>query len=225
MDILMFSKNDEYYDDGVNYTFCDNMPLSPNKIRLAAASAPVGERFGLLCRFYKYHSRWNDLSRDDFTYKSSEMRDISKGYCMLNTACDNAVHTDTSGETQTLPLSEKNTKYLYKIIDLCRENDVELILVKTPSNSTSEEKKYYNSVKEIADKNGITFADYNLRYEEIGLNTDSDFFDATHLNMLGAKKFTEYFTDTVGYFGGKICTDDDWTADYETYSSALAEMR
>lgn len=223
MDILMFSKNDEYYDDGVNYTFCDNMPLSLNKIELAYASAPKGERFGLLCRFFKYHSRWNDLTEDDFAYRRINMSDYSKGFYVLDTACNDAVHTDTSSEHETAQISTKNLEYLNKIIALCRENNVELMLVKTPSNSTAEEKKYYNAVKEIANSEGVVFADYNLYYNEIGLNTDTDFFDATHLNIWGAQKFTDYFTDTVPYFNGKQRTDSDWLSNYEKYLAVKTE--
>lgn len=217
MDILMFSKNDDYYDDGVNYTFCDNMPLSLNKIKLAYAAAPAGQRFGLLCRFVKYHSRWNDLNETDFTYRRSKMSDYSKGYYVLDSKCDNAVHADTSKETAPREISEKNMIYLKKIIDLCKENNVRLMLVKTPSNSTAEEKQYYNSVKAIADSEGIDFADYNLRYDEIGLDIKNDFFDETHLNVWGAEKFSEYFVNTVEYFKGKTRTDSDWQADFDKY--------
>ncbi len=219
MDILMFSKNEEYYDDGVNYTFCDNMPLSRNKIELARVSAPKGKRFGLLCRFVKYHSRWNDLNEGDFAYRRSEMSDYSKGYYVLDSACDNAVRTDTSAVTDAADISEKNLEYLYKIIELCRNNNVELMLVKAPSNSTAEEKRYYNAVKEIAAREGITYADYNLHYDAIGLDLKHDFFDATHLNVWGAEKFSEYFVNTAEYFKGKVRSDDDWQKEYEKYLS------
>lgn len=217
VDILMFSKNDEYYDDGVNYTFCDNMPLSENKIELAYASAPAGQRFGLLCRFFKYHSRWSDLTEEDFKYRHKDMKDYSKGYYVLTSEYDGAVHEDTSRVNRETQLSEKNLEYLNKIISLCEEMGTELMLVKAPSNSTQEEKKYYNAVKRIAQENGIAFADYNLRYAEIGLDMKRDFFDSTHLNVRGAEKFTRYFVETTGYFKDKTRSDDDWLAEYNEY--------
>ncbi|MDD6735593.1 MAG: hypothetical protein PUE13_04695 [Clostridiales bacterium] len=217
MDVLMFSKNDEYYDDGVNYTFCDNMPLSRNKVEMAMVSAPKGKRFGLLCRFVKYHSRWSDLSEQDFTYKRSDMTDYSKGFYVLDEVCPDVVYTDTSEEMGRTELNRKNLEYLYKIIDLCRKSNVQLMLVKAPSNSTVEEKRYYNAVKEIADKEGVLFADYNLKYDEIGLDLKRDFFDGTHLNVWGAEKFSEYFAKTTEYFVGKSRSDEDWRTDYEKY--------
>ena len=62
----------EYYDDGVNYRFLDNMPFSKNKLSLINASAPADERFSLARRFVKYHSRWNELRKTDFTYNKKE---------------------------------------------------------------------------------------------------------------------------------------------------------
>ena len=129
VDVLMFGKNDEYYDDGVNYTFCDNMPMSKNKLELIRVSAPAGERFGLGCRFVKYHSRWNELKQADFEYDRRKMSDYSKGFCVLTSHFDGAVAEDLTNVTEEAQLTEKNITYLNKIIELCRENNVELMLV------------------------------------------------------------------------------------------------
>lgn len=218
VDILMFSKNDEYYDDGVNYTFCDNMPLSKNKIELICASAPPEDRFNLACRFMKYHSRWNELTEADFTYRKSDMHDYSKGYYVLTKEYPDAVKSDTSAVFTSADLSRKNAEYLNKIIDLCKTRGVELMLVKTPSNSTAAETEYYNTVSNIAAENGIFYADYNQCYDKIGLELKKDFYDDTHLNIRGAEKFSEYFVDTVDFFSGKTRSDDSWLSDWEKYS-------
>jgi len=217
VDVLMASKNDDYYDDGVNYTFCDNMPLSVNKVQLAFASAPKGERFGLLCRFVKYHSRFSELTKEDFEYRKEKMQDYSKGYYVLTSTCNDAEHFDVSKVTEREELSIKNKDYLMKIIELCKENDIKLMLVKTPSNSNEEEKKYYNSVEEIAKSNELEFVDYNLVYDKIGLDLKTDFYDKGHLNTLGAEKFSSYFVKTTGYFAHKKRENDDWNADYDRY--------
>lgn len=216
-DVLMLSKNDEYYDDGVNYTFCDNMPFSIDKVKLAFASAPKGGRLGLLMRFVKYHSRWSELTKEDFEYRKKNMSDYSKGFYMLTSVNDKAVHTNLKNVTETVPISEKNGEYLYKIIELCKEKNVRLLLVKAPSNATEKDKKYYNTVQKIAEENGLDFVDYNLCYEEIGLDMAEDFFDERHLNIYGAEKFSRYFAETEGYFSGKIRNDEDWLDDYEKY--------
>ena len=217
LDVLMLSKNEEYYDDGVNYTFCDNMPFSIDKMRLAYASAPKGERLGLVLRFLKYHTRWSELEKSDFEYRKKDMSDYSKGFYVLTSKTDKAVHTDLEGVTGTLPISDKNREYLDRIISLCREKNIRLIMVKAPSNSTAEEKMYYNEVEKIAEENGVEFVDYNMCYDEIGLDMGEDFFDERHLNIYGAEKFTDYFVKNCDYFEGKVRTDSDWQGDYNRY--------
>lgn len=221
VDVLMASKNEEFYDDGVNYTFCDNMPLSKNKIELVRVSAPKGERFGLLCRFVKYHSRFNELTKEDFEYRKKNMSDYSKGYYVLTSTCNDAEHFDVSGVTKKAQILPKNEEYIEKIIKLCKDNGIKLMLVKTPSNSTKEEKKYYNSVEKIAKENEIEFVDYNLKYDEIGLNMTTDFFDKGHLNILGADKFTKYFVQNTGYFLGKSRKDNEWETEYSKYNAEI----
>jgi len=223
VDVLMFSKNDEYYDDGVNYTFCDNMPLSKNKLELIKASAPEGERFSLACRFMKYHSRWNELKEADFVYNKREMSDYSKGFYVLPTCYDGAQAYDLSKVLDETPITDKNLTYLNKIIELCREKSVELMLVKTPSNATVEEKKYYNTVERIAKENDVVFVDYNMHYDEIDLDFNKDFFDDSHLNVYGAEKFTEYFVESANYFEGKKLSDSDWQAEWDKYLEATKE--
>ncbi len=223
VDVLMFSKNDEYYDDGVNYTFCDNMPFSKNKLELVRASVPEGERFSLVCRFMKYHSRWNELKEADFTYNKREMWDYSKGFYVLPTCYDKAEAQDLTDVLEEAPLTEKNLNYLNKIIELCRENDVELMLVKTPSNATPDEKKYYNTVERIAKENDVTFVDYNMHYDEIGFDFEKDFYDDSHLNVFGAEKFTEYFVENTEYFDGKVRNDNDWRSEWEEYIQVTRE--
>ncbi len=217
MDVLMLSKNEEYYDDGVNYTFCDNMPFSVNKLKLVETSAPKGERFNLMCRFMKYHSRWNELEKQDFIYRKKNMSDYSKGFYVLTSEFDTGAREDVSKENGIEELSEKNLKYLNKIIDLCEESGTELLLVKTPSNATCEEKRYYNAVELLAEERGVAFTDYNECYDEIGLDKKHDFYDETHLNVRGAGKFTEYFIENTAYFDGKNRSDNDWQYEWETF--------
>ena len=217
LDVLMLSKNDEYYDDGVNYTFCDNMPFSMDKVRLARVSAPKGRRLGLVLRFLKYHSRWSELTDEDFEYRKGNMSDYSKGFYVLTSKCNTAVHYDLENVTECAPLSDKNREYLDKIIALCKEKNVRLMLVKAPSNSTEAEKQYYNEAEKIAKENGVEFIDYNMCYDEIGFDMAENFFDERHLNIYGAEKFTDYFVRTVDYFDGKTRADEDWREDYDRY--------
>ncbi|MDF2820522.1 MAG: hypothetical protein K0R15_963 [Clostridiales bacterium] len=77
------------------------------------------------------------------------------------------------------------------------EKGIELLLIKSPSNPSKEEQMLYNSVDKFAKEYGVEFINYNLLYEEIGIDIDKDFYDKGHLNEAGAKKFTTYFGSAI----------------------------
>lgn len=228
MDVLMFSKSEEYYDDGVNYSFMDDMPLSANKIRLAAVSAPKGERIRLLINFIKYHSRWSELTEDDYTFKRSETGDYLKGYTLLDDVFPGG-ELPAENVGKTAPLAEKEIYWFKKIAELAKKNDIPLFLVKTPSNATEEEQALFNSVKELADEYELKYVNYNELYEEIGLDIQKDFYDKSHLNYVGAEKFTEYFTDDMlsefSVTPSASQSDEEWNTDVKKYRNAVADKK
>ena len=196
LDCYTASKDEEYTDDATNYTLSDDFPFGINKLKMVYACAPSGSRFDLLVRFTKYHSRWSELTDEDFGFRPHTLSDWLNGYCMLTAATPNVQKPYAGAQELTIPLSDKNTEYLEKIIELCREEGAELLIVKTPSNESAAERGYYNSVAEIAQENGVTFINYNDLYNKIGIDMSTDFFDAAHLNHRGAQKFTRYFVKT-----------------------------
>lgn len=221
----------EYYvgekDDGVTYSYMDDIPLSWNKVRLSEQSAPDLEgRLSCLFNFMKYHSRWNDLKKSDFTFDRARARDPYKGFVMLPPKEDSFPKPDAGGITGKTPLLDKNQFWLEEIIKLCQDEGVELWLVKSPSNLELEEKAMLNTVEATAAKYGVPFHDFNLDYADIGLN-ESLFYDAHHLDALGAERFSRYFAQILQTARPQLKTDWadlEWAADLETYKNAMAEF-
>lgn len=219
LDVLMLTKHTEYFDDGVNYSFADDMPFSLDKIRLVQASAPRDGQFDLLFNFTKYHSRWNELTKTDWTFRRGEQRDSMYGYTFLTDTYADAIMHDVSGVETTAELYEKNVEYFEKIVSLCRENGVELMLVKTPNNKTTAQEAHYKAIHALAAENGLELVDYNALYPEIGLDLKTDFYDKSHLNFRGAEKFTRYFADTLNLEPSADTngTAAQWDMDLENY--------
>ena len=222
----------EYYmeegdDKAVTYPYMDDLPLSWNKVELAVQSAPEPEeRFGLLFNFMMYHSRWNDLHREDFTFRRDEARDPYKGFVMLEPQEPLQPRPASETVTQAVPLLEKNQYWLEEIIKLCQEEGIELWLIKSPSNLELEEKALLNTVEETARRYNVPFHDFNVDYADIGLD-ESMFFDAHHLDALGAGKFSRYFAHILQSARPNLKTDPDdpvWAADLEVYQRALEGM-
>lgn len=223
----MFLDDEEYYTDGVNHSCSDDIPFTWNKVKLAYELSPdLENRMSLLFNFIKYHGRWNDLDRNDFFFVRSKVRDAYKGFVMLEQKHDETQwQPDIREITETVPLQDKQQYWLDKIIKLCEEKGVELWLVKSPSNLSQDQKKLLNSVEETARQNDIPFFDFNMCYDDIGIDGDC-FYDQFHLDALGASKFTRYFANllTEKLPGLKKESDDfGWAEDLGTYKMELGQ--
>ena len=212
----------------VSYAYMDDLALSWVKVKLAGQSAPDWEsRFGLLFNFMMYHSRWKEMHRSDFTFRRSQVRDPYKGFVMLAPQETPQPRPPIETVGGTTPLLEKNQYWLEEIIKLCQEKGVELWLIKTPCNLELEEKPMLNTVKATAERYNVPFHDFNEDYYSMGLTQDM-FYDAHHLDALGADRFSRYFAGVLAVARPNLETDPDnvaWAADLEEYKAALAEFQ
>ena len=91
-------------------------------------------------------------------------------------------------------LYDENLKSLKKTITLCKKNNINILFITTPSHQT-----YYKNLSKIQlEKTTETITElvkYNSNCEYINLLksnkfTNEDFYDADHLNEIGAKKLS-----------------------------------
>lgn len=224
VDCRMAFGDQEYYDKGVNFSYMDDIPLSWNKVKLAGESVPDLEgRAALLFNFIMYHDRWNDLHRQDFTFRRDRARDSYKGYVMLSPQEEPRTRPAIETVTDRTPLLEKNRYWLEEIVRLCEEEGAALWLVKTPSNLELEEKALLNTVEDEAARLGVPFRDFNEDYADIGLSEDL-FHDEHHLDVFGASRFTRFFAGALaeGWPGLRTDREDPvWEADLAVYQEEL----
>lgn len=218
---------ESYYDEGVTYSYMDDLPFSLNKVRLAWVSAQtMAGRAELLCNFIKYHGRWTDLEEADYDFDRSVLHDPYRGYVFLPDKEELFPRPEIAGVEARAPLEGKHEYWLRRILSLCRERGQALWLVKTPSNLDAAEKALVNTVADIAAEYGVPFDDFNERYEEIGLAPDL-FFDEHHMDARGAARFADFFAEklTARYPGLRADRSaPGWAeaaADYEAALTAL----
>ena len=98
--------------------------------------------------------------------------------------------------TEVEAINSFKEKYFRKLIEYCQNENITLILAKTPRCDWTVEK--HNAIEEIANEYGIDFLDYNCTelYNESGFDAQMDFKDSGHLNITGALKLTNNF---IGY--------------------------
>ena len=140
----------------------------------------------------RYHSRWRDLVPNDFRLWPSQRTDL-KGYAVLSEDYhgeDYEPITDTNAEPSAM--QERMRQYLEQITQLCRDNDIQLILVNTPYTECGA--PIHAAVQEYAAEHDLTYIDYNEAsvYETLGFDFAHDMADAGHANTSGAIKLTDH---------------------------------
>ncbi len=186
----------EPQNEAYNRITLDGMKWSVSKLRAVNASMTEEESMlSYLLPLLRYHSRWKELTSEDWKYLLTKDRVSHNGYLMqtgvkpMETAMEGTPLSD-----YTLP--ELCFEYLERMRLLCEEKGIELILMKAPTNFWG----YYwydewnTQIEEYAAKNGLSYYNFIPEAEEIGIDWSTDTYDAgAHLNVYGAEKLTSYF--------------------------------
>ena len=181
----------------------------------------IEEKLSFYFPVFRYHNIWKPLLMGteyaEESYKGFMLRDTiqayKKGEYMKETA-------------DKVTLSPVVTEYMDKIINLCNENGIQILLVSTPSPVNYNFKKY-NALKEYAKENNLKYLDMNLKVKKLGINWESDTLDkGDHLNLLGAQKITGYFGDYLKSRYNLLDHRKDkkyemWNRDAEDYEKKL----
>lgn len=190
METFLVSQDYEYMDYSRIIKNTVGMKMSKNKVDAVFASATKDVLADVLLGFSTYHTRYGDLEEKDFeryawNRKISD-KNVNNGDYI--TVCQPPERVG-SGETEAL--GEKMEEYFIKIIELCRQKDIPLVLYTSPYSASEKEMMRYNRIGEIAERYGVPYVNYNLIYEEIDIDYDSDFADsAGHFNNGGVEKMT-----------------------------------
>lgn len=139
----------------------------------------------------RYHSRWKEMGVEDFVPPSAEELSGIKGFAPLGGKCGIAYAPFVAANTESIEEMHPIMKeYLDRIVELCRNEDIKLVLIKTPT--TSAHVGRYNAINEYARSNGIDYIDYNEKsvYEKLNLDFGEDMADASHANVWGAEKIS-----------------------------------
>lgn len=182
----------EYSDSSRQVTNIVGMNYNLNRLGAVIESAP-SDRWGyLMLGLPCYHTRYGELTENDFSHYPWTTENVIDKGTAVRYGVGKCELADVSGMTETKALHEKQEEYLIKIIDLCKEEGIELVLVKTPTVARESMQGYFNSVQIIADENNLEFINYNLLDDVVGIG-ESDFWtDGNHLNTEGTRKISDY---------------------------------
>lgn len=115
------------------------------------------------------------------------------------------VDTDGPGVPEDV-ISSYSLKYLDKIVALCEEEGIELVLVSTPFTdlyvqAIENYDTFYHYMRNYAEANGIEYYDFNLCRTDILEMEYDDFMDCHHLSGKGAAKYSAVFAELMTSYG------------------------
>ena len=176
----------------------DNMKLSKNRFDLIdkltndwQAFHPVGnlDRFDYYFSFMKYHSRWQDLQKTDFT----DDENCFMGYWIsTGTESFDKKQIMSYFDTEEKPIPEENVVFLNEFLDFCDGFGKKVVFTCTPNCLDEEYFAQFNFAKRIIRERGYEVWDMNDHVDEIGLDYATDFRGKLHVNTFGAEKVTHY---------------------------------
>ena len=200
LDVLMatnFSRPLLGTDLGSNMTHLalDPVPLSLQKVRGVLETDSIIRKGEMLFPVILSHSRLQQglLTYDDLHFFSGDRSHPMKGYNYIENCIKYeppAIVPDTLHE-----LPDGMEEILRDFIRFCREENLPLLLIKTPLKGNDELYEQINYIGRIAEEEGVPFIDFNHLYEELDFDFRTDLADSGHLNLSGSQKVSRWLAD------------------------------
>ncbi|CAG5079749.1 hypothetical protein [Parvicella tangerina] len=118
---------------------------------------------------------------------------VGKGFCAHYDTIKKNASFQTDKMIQELEINEEQLKVLLDIIKYCKQEEVKLALVISPSSNYFHEQTYLeflDVILPIVEAYDIPFFDYAKNHS---LKTTEHFYDDSHMNIEGVKIFNERF--------------------------------
>lgn len=170
----------------------DPMHLSLNKIKAVKDVCSRDKSLKLLS-FYltniRFHDRWKGLGENDFN-PGGTVTPILYGWAPGKEAIQTVKPFDRKEDEEPIKLREDMVDYFYKISDVCRKNNIKLILTKIPhtiKNIVAIDAAY----KKVAETKGASYYCFQEKTIYNRMNIDEKYDNVVHHgNLSGNQKIT-----------------------------------
>lgn len=209
-------RNDRILQQHVQF---DSIPFSYTKYKgVMDIFDDYDSRADFLFNILIYHERWNKLTKNDFCLcdKSTE-----KGAEFLSGVGQNVNYLKQE-VFEDVNLNSVCSKYIPRVINLCKENDMDLLFVYLPYNADLMSQNLAHTIPMFL--NQYSNCNYLNLITDI-INTQTDFHsDNGHINYSGSKKVSDYLGKYIKeHYDIPDRRNDEnyksWFNDYENYLS------
>lgn len=197
--VVVFNVNSMRYGEPVSEAYnrlaIDKMKWSKEKVDIIKASMTEEESFlSYVIPLLRYHSRFDKLTNEDFEYLFKTKNSMYNGF-LINKNIKPVQNLPTKRRLSTYEFKGNCYDYLNKITQLCKQNNIKLVLIKAPSVYPYWYDEYEKQIKEYAQNNNLEYYNFKEKVEEIGIDYSTDTYDGgLHLNLDGATKLSKYFS-------------------------------
>ena len=191
---VLSMKYDTPQKEAYNRMTLDGMKWSKSKVDDIRASMMEDEEFAdYVFPILRYHSRWQELTSDDFKYLFTR-RPVSQSGYYMRIDVKPAQTFPKPKKLANYEFGENSWKYLEKMRKLCEEKGIQLILVKAPSLYPAWYDEWDEQIKEYAKTYELPYYNFLELTDEVGIDFTKDTYDGgLHLNLSGAEKMGAYF--------------------------------
>lgn len=230
LDVSFMKNGEEFVEEPSNRKAIESMRDPLAKWQAVQASKysqeqPLSYFFPVL----RYHSRWKELDGDDVRYAFDQPLVTYNGFLMeFSVPEEQNIYPREPIEDAAFP--EKAVDYLGRIIKLCSEKNIDLLLMKTTTYSNNWHEEYDELMEDIAKENGLSYINFDALSDEMGIDVRTDYIDdGEHFNIVGAEKFCrvfgQYLEDNYDLpdHRGEEKYDSVWNGKLDAYNKARAE--
>lgn len=222
----MLTYESDYSDDSRIIKNTYGLKWSNTKWRALQDSVPKERFWEFAIGYSQFHGRYSEISKEDFLKnRGSALLTNFKGFgCNMETTAFSRPQIDAVVSEEKIPL--KSRTYFIKILELAQSKGIPIIVAISPyAGITEKDQAIYNSALKIATNMGVNFYNFNLYYDILELNFETDFADDHHLNYLGNRKLTFFVGAVLKKFYPDTYVDRREQEGYESWAADSAFNR
>jgi hypothetical protein len=213
----------------------ESMKLSVNKLDFMVHAFPIDKYPDALLRCYQLRGTMQEWllfkepakARKPINYPDEIVPYLGKGYIYSSKEQKRgevAIHGIECFDTKQIKV--ENTQYLHQIIELCKSNQIDLIIMCSPRIAanvlaTGNYDVFHDYVKSMADANDLQFWDFVYVRPECLTIDDTMFWDDRHANYRLALPFSKLVGQMLReHIDGTLDVDRYLFSDYSGFLSA-----
>lgn len=219
-----------HQDDPVNMT--EGMirigldPMHLSKVKIEAVNDicrldPSQQEISYYLTNIRFHGRWETLTAADFKNNGLDVAPLKGYYGITEMGPDSYEAYVPSASTERQEIPENMVIYFNKIVDLCNENGIKLVLVSLPGEPMYD--SIHNSINDLAAENNVDYYNLTLQeyIDEIGaeLPVESVIY---HGNVWGSEKMSRFIGKILASnYNVDAVYDEQWEETRDFYNKYM----